>query len=79
MMTLRVSADPWALRGPFGRVKRPLKMKYIRFLSSGLTLTSPNLSLMDFPDDPAAIPRSKVIISDTTQDESSNEHIDPEI
>ena len=39
----------------------------------------PNLSHMDFPDDPAAIPRSKLIISDTTKDESSNEHIDLEI
>ena len=34
---------------------------------------------MDFPDDPAAIQRSKLIISDTTKDESSNEYIDPEI
>ena len=42
--TLRVSADPWALRGPFGRVKRPLKMKSVIFLSSGLTLIQPNLS-----------------------------------
>ena len=54
-------------------------MKSVRFLSSGLTLASPNLSHMDFPDGPAAILRSKLIISDTTQDESSNEHIDPEI
>ena len=34
---------------------------------------------MDFLDGPAAIPRSKLIISDTTKDESSNELINPEI
>ena len=54
-------------------------MKSVRFLSSGLTLNHPNLSHMDFLDGPAAIPRSKLIISDTTKDESSNELINPEI
>ena len=51
----------------------------IIFLSSGLTLTWPNSSHMDFLDDPAAIPGSKLIISNTIKDESSNEHIAPEI
>ena len=54
-------------------------MKSVKILSSGLTLASPNLSHMDFPDAPAAITRNRLIISNTTQDESSNEHIDPEI
>ena len=47
--------------------------------ASGLTLTQPNLSHTDFPDDPAAIQRSKLIISDTTKDESSNELINPDL
>ena len=34
---------------------------------------------MDFLDDPAAIQGSRLIISDATQDESSNEYIDLEI
>ena len=43
------------------------------------TLFPPNLSHMDFLDDPAAIHGSRLIISDTTQDESPNELINPEI
>ena len=42
-------------------------------------LVSPQALSYGFPDDPAAILRSKLIIYDTTQDESSNEHIDPDI
>ena len=53
-------------------------MNCVKFPSSGPTLASPNLSHMDFPDDPAGFPRSELIISDTTQDESSNELINPE-
>ena len=54
-------------------------MKSIKFLSSGLIFASPRLSHMGFLDVPAAIHGSKLIISDTTQDESSNELINPEI
>ena len=49
------------------------------FLSYALTLASPNLSHMDFLDDPAAIHGSRLIIPCATQDASSNEHINPEI
>ena len=34
---------------------------------------------MDFMDDPAAIHGSRLIIPDATKNESSNEHINPEI
>ena len=34
---------------------------------------------MDFLDDPAAIHGSRLTISDATQDESSNEHSNPDI
>lgn len=44
-----------------------------------LTLTLPNLSHKDFLDVPAAIHGSMLVISDTIQDESSNELINPEI
>ena len=54
-------------------------MKSVKFLSSGLTLALPNLSHMDFLDVPAAIHGSRLIISDTTQDKSPNELINPEI
>ena len=54
-------------------------MKYVKFPSSGLTFASPNLSRMDFLDGPAAIHGSRLIISDTTQDESSNDHINPDM
>ena len=54
-ITLRVSADPWVLEGPFGLVKRPQTMKNQEILIMDETLTSPNLSRMDFLDDPAAI------------------------
>ena len=43
------------------------------------TLTHPNLSHIDFLDDPAAIHGSRLTISRFTKDESSNEHINPEI
>ena len=39
----------------------------------------PNLSHMDFLDDPAAIHGSRLTISSATQDERSNEHSNPEI
>ena len=54
-------------------------MKSVKFPSSGLTLALPNLSHIDFLDVPAAIHGSRLIISDTTQDESPNELINPEI
>ena len=54
-ISLRVSADPWALEGPFGLVKRPQTMKHQEILIMDETLTQPNLSHMDFLDDPAAI------------------------
>ena len=38
-----------------------------------------NLSHMDFLDDPDAIQGSRLIISKTREDESPNEHKDPEI
>ena len=43
------------------------------------TLCPLNLSHMDFLDGPAAIQGSRLIISDATQDVSSNEHMHPEI
>ena len=54
-MSLRVSADPWALEGAFGLVKRPQTMKNQEIVIMQKTLISPNLSHMDFLDDPAAI------------------------
>ena len=54
-ISLRVSADPWALEGPFGLVKRPQTMKNQKIRIMHETLLSPNLSHMDFLDDPAAI------------------------
>ena len=43
------------------------------------TLTQPNLSHMDFLDDPTAIHTCTLIISCTTNNASPNEHIYPEI
>ena len=54
-------------------------MKSVKFLSCGLTLVPPNLSHMDFLDDPTAIHGSRLIISCTTKDASPNELINPEI
>ena len=54
-------------------------MKSFKFPTSGRTLTSFNLSHMDFLDDPAAIHGNRLIISRSTKDASSNEYIDPEI
>ena len=54
-MSLRVSADPWALEGPFGFVKRPQTMKNQEILIMHETLAQPILSRIDFLDDPAAI------------------------
>ena len=54
-MSLRVSADPWALEGPFGFVKRPQTMKNQEILIMDETLVWLNLSHMDCLDDPAAI------------------------
>ena len=53
--TLRVSADPWALNGPRGLVKRPQMMKSITMPCMRDTLVYFNLHHMDFPDGPAAI------------------------
>ena len=79
MITLRVSADPWALKLTFGLVSCHLSMKSVKLLSSVLTLYQPNLSHMDSLDAPAVIHGSRLIISNTTQDERSNELINPEI
>ena len=54
-------------------------MKSVKFHHTHLTLMHFNLSHMDFLDDPAAIQGSRLIISRTTKDESSNEHSNPEI
>ena len=54
LSTLRVSADPWALNGPRGLVKRPQIPKSIMMACMRDTLRHPNLSHMDFPDDRAA-------------------------
>ena len=54
-MSLRVSADPWVLEGAFGLVRRPKTMKNQEILIMHETLLPPNLSHMDFLDDPAAI------------------------
>ena len=43
------------------------------------TLMPPNLSHMDFLDDPAAIHGCRLIISCTTKDAGPNEHMHPEI
>ena len=78
-LTLRVSADPWALEDPFALVKRPQTMKNQEILIMHETLCSLNLSHMDFLDDPAAIHRCRLIISRATQDASPNELMNPEI
>ena len=54
-ISLRVSADLWALDGPFGLVKRPQTMKNQEIIIMDETLVQINLSHMDFLDDPAAI------------------------
>ena len=54
-------------------------MKSVKFYHTDETLVPPNLSHMDFLDDPAAIHGSRLTISDTTKDERSNEYINPEI
>ena len=76
---MRVSADPWALDDPVGFVKRLQTMKNQKFLIMHETLFPPNLSHMDFLDDPAAIHRCRLIISRATQDASPNELMNPEI
>ena len=54
-ITLRVSADTWALDGQFGLVKYPQTMKNQEILIMDETLAHINLSHMDILDDPAAI------------------------
>ena len=54
-------------------------MKSVTFHHVHETLNAPNLSHMDFLDDPAAIHGSRLIISCTTKDASSNELSNPEI
>ena len=49
------------------------------FYHAHMTLISPNLSHMDFLDDPAAIHACRLIISRATQDEVPNELTNPEI
>ena len=78
-LSLRVSADPWALKGRRCLVKRPQNMKSIKIPSSGLTLLHLVLSHMDFLNDPAAIQWSKLIKPCATQDEKPNELTNLEI
>ena len=54
-ISLRVSADPWVLEGPFGLVKRLQTMKIQEIIIMDETLVWINLSHMDFLDGPAAI------------------------
>ena len=54
-------------------------MKICQFYHVHNTLVQPNLSHMDFLDDPAAIQRSTISISCATKDASSNELINPKI
>ena len=54
LATLRVSADPWAVKGPRGLVKRPQMPKSIMMTCMRDTLLQPNLSHIDFPDGAAA-------------------------
>ena len=77
--TLRVSADPLALKGPKILVKRPRIMKSIMFPCMLVALYQPNLSHMDFLDGPAAIHSSTTTYSRTTKSPSPNEYSDPEI
>ena len=53
-VSLRVSADPWALEGPFGLVKRPQTMKFSKIIIMHEPLRRPNLLHMDFLDHPVA-------------------------
>ena len=75
--TLRVSADPWALKCPKMLVKRPRIMKSATFACMPVTLRHPNLSHIDFLDSPAAIHSSRTPISDATQSASPNELMHP--
>ena len=54
-IALRVSADPWALKGSFGFVKCPQTIKNQEILIMQEILVPPNDSRMDFLDDPAPI------------------------
>ena len=76
---MRVSADPWALEGPFGLVKRPQTMKFLKIIIMEILVRHLALSPMDFPDDPAAIHGSRLIISCARQDAGPNELTNPEI
>ena len=76
--TLRVSADPWALKCPKILVKHPRMLKSATFACTPVTLRHPNLSHMDFLDSPAAIHSSRTPISDATQSVSPNELMHPE-
>ena len=67
--TLRVSADPWALKCPKILVKRPRMLKSATFACTPVTLRHPNLSHIDFLDNPAAIHSSRTPISDATKRE----------
>ena len=73
-ITLRVSADPWALEGPFGLAKRPQTMKFSKIIIMHETLRRPNLLHMDFLDHPAATTTCTDPISCTTNSAIQNEH-----
>ena len=78
-ITLRVSADPWALEGPVGLVRRPQTMKNQEILIMDETLIYINLSHVDFLDDPVAIHCNTLMFSRSTNNASPNELINPEI
>ena len=63
--------------GPFQGRGREAKSSTLRVMYD--TLTQPNLSHIDFLDFPAAIHTCTLIISCTTNNASSNEHMHPEI
>ena len=77
--SLRVSADPWALKGHRGLVKRPQNMKSITFACTRATLMQPNLSHMDFLGGRVAIHSSRTTSSKPTKSASPNELINQEI
>ena len=76
--TLRVSADPRALKCPRGLVKHPQIMKSIAFPFTLATLTQFKFGQMDFLGGPAATHHSRTTYSRTTQSASPTELINPE-
>ena len=79
LATLRVSADPWALNGPWGLVKRLQMMKSIMITCMCDTLIYLKLSYMDFLDCPAVTGTCTASYYSTTKSASPNELINLEI